>query len=117
MEENKTTFGPEEKDILEILALFEQELSERLEESKSEIERVKYYEKFKINGIDFKNIFITTEKDVDGNISYHIYCGDSSSEIISIDSEGNIYIKNPELQKYLSDIDIDLEKLMEENEQ
>lgn len=117
MEENKTTFGPDEKDTLEILALFEQELSERLEESKSEIERVKYYEKFRINGIDFKNMFITTEKDVDGNISYHIYCGDSSNEIIYIDSEGKVQIKNPELQKYISDMDFDLEKLMEENEQ
>lgn len=117
MEENKTTFGPDEKDTLEILALFEQELSERLEESKSEIERVKYYEKFRINGIDFKNMFITTEKDVDGNISHHIYCGDSSNEIIAIDSEGKVEIKNPELQKYISDMEFDLEKLMEENEQ
>lgn len=117
MEDNKTTFGPDEKDTLETLALFEQELSERLEESKSEIERVKYYEKFKINGINFANMFITTEKDVDGNISYHIYCGDSSNEIIYIDSEGKVQIKNSELQKYISDMDFDLEKLMEENEQ
>jgi len=117
MEENKTTFGPDEKETLEVLALFEQELAERLEESKSEIERVKYYEKFKINGIDFKNMFITTEKDVDGNISYHIYCGDSSNEIISINSEGKVEIKNPELQKYLNGMEINLDKLMEENEQ
>lgn len=117
MEENKTTFGADEKDTLEILALFEQELSKRLEESKSEIERVKYYEKFRIKGIDFKNMFITTEKDVDGNISYHIYCGDSSNEIISIDSDGKVKIKNLELQKYLSAVGFDLEKLMEENEQ
>ena len=106
-----------DKDIIEILSAFERELEEKLQESKAEVERVKYYEKFRINGIDFKNMFITTEKDVDGNISYHIYCGDSSNEIISIDSEGNVQIKNPELQKYISSMDFELEKLMEENEQ
>lgn len=103
-----------EKDTLEILALFEQELDERLEESKSEIERVKYYEKFTINEIDFENIFITAEKDVDGNITYHIYCGESSNEILAIDSEGKVEIKNKDLEKYIDEID--LESLMEENE-
>lgn len=117
MEENQTTFGPDEKDILEILTAFERELEEKLQESKGEIERVKYYEKFSINGIDFKNMFITTEKDAEGNITYHLYCGDSSNEIISIDSQGKINIKNPELKKYLGELDFDLEKLMEENEQ
>lgn len=117
MEENKTTFGPDEKDTLEILTAFERELEEKLQESKGEIERVKYYEKFSVNGIDFNNMFITTEKDVDGNITYHLYCGDSSNEIISIDSQGQVSIKNPELKKYLSEIGFDLEKIMEENEQ
>lgn len=107
------TFAPDEKQILEILASFEEELGEKLQESKGEIERVKYYEKFQINGIDFNNIFITTEKDVDGNISYHVYCGDSSNEILSIDSEGNIKMI-PELEAFLGDIDI--ENLMLENE-
>lgn len=104
-----------ENEILEILASFENELNERLEESKSEIERVKYYEKFSINGIDFKNIFITTEKDVDGNISYHVYCVDSSNEILSVDSERNVKITNSELAKFLGEVD--LENVMEENEQ
>lgn len=111
--EDKYTFGPDEKEILEILATFEQELQERLEESKTEIERVKYYEKFQLQGIDFKNLFITTQKDIDGNISYHIYSGDSSNEIISIDSEGNITMI-PELEDYLGEFN--LEDIMEENE-
>lgn len=104
-----------EKDTVEILALFEQELDERLQESKGEVERVKYYESFTINEIDFKNIFITTEKDVDGNITYHIYCGDSSNEILVVDAEGNVQIKNEDLGKYLEEIDFD--ELIEENEQ
>lgn len=114
MEENKYTFGPEEKDTLEILAAFEQELDEKLKQSKSETQKVKYYETFKMNEIDFNNIFVTTEKDSEGNISYHVYCGDSSNEILSIDSNGNVGIKNPELEKYLRDIDF--EKIIEQNE-
>ena len=117
MKENKTTFGPAEKEILEILTAFERELEEKLQESKGEIERVKYYEKFFINGIDFQNMFITTEKDVDGNITYHLYCGGVSKEVISIDSEGNVIIKNPELERYFAGMEFDLEKIMEENEQ
>lgn len=117
MKENKTeqyTFGPEEKDTLEILGLFEQELGEKLEESESEVERVKYYETFQINEVNFKNIFITTEKDEKGNLTYHVYCGDPSNEILSIDSEGNVYVKNSELLPYLSDIY--LEEIIKQNE-
>lgn len=118
MEKNKSeqyTYGPEEKEILEILSSFENELNEKLEESKSEVQRVKYYEKFCINGIDFKNIFISTEKDAYGKVSYHVYCGDSSNEILLVDSEGNLKIINSELEKFLGEVD--LEKTMEENEQ
>lgn len=117
MERNKTeqySYGPEEKDILEILSLFEKELDEKLQDSNSEIEKVKYYEKFDMNGIDFNNIFITTEKDAEGNETYHVYCGDSSNELLSVDNEGKVEIKNPELEKFLGNID--LEKLMKENE-
>lgn len=117
MEENKTeqyTFGADEKDTLEILALFEQELDERLEKSEREVEKVKYYETFDINEINFQKIFITTEKDAKGDITYHVYCGDSSNEILSIDSEGNVDVKNEDLEKFLGDVD--LEKIIEENE-
>ena len=108
------TFAPDEKEILEILASFENELKEKLQEEKSEVEKIKYYEKFQMNGIDFKNIFITTEKAVDGNISYHVYSGNSSNEILSIDSDGNIRMI-PELENYLGEIN--LEEIMQENEQ
>lgn len=105
----------EDKDIIEILSAFESELDEKLQESKAEVERVKYYETFKINEIDFRNIFVTTEKDSKGNITYHIYCGDSSKEILAVDEKGNVEIKNPELGKYLKNLDFN--ELIEENEQ
>lgn len=104
----------EEKDIIEILSAFERELEEKLQESKAEVERVKYFETFQINEIDFKNIFVTTEKNADGNITYHVYCGDSSNEILSVDENGNIEIKNAELGKYLEKLDFN--ELIEENE-
>lgn len=105
----------EEKDVIEILASFERELDEKLQESKAEVERVTYYETFQINEINFRNIFIATEKDSKGNISYHLYCRDSSNEILSVDENGNIEIKNPEVGKYLKSLDFN--ELIEENEQ
>lgn len=104
----------EEKRVFEILDAFERELNEKMQETKGEVERVKYYETFQINEIDFKNIFITTEKDEQGNITHHIYCGDSSNEILSVDEDGNVEVKNPELGKYLKDINFN--ELIEENE-
>lgn len=105
----------EDKDIIEILSSFERELEEKLQESKLELERVKYYETFQINEIDFRNIFMTIEKDTDGNTTYHLYCGDASNEILSVDENGNIEIKNAELGKYLEKLDFN--ELIEENEQ
>ena len=107
MEENK-------RDILEILAFFEQELEAKLEEAKTKVERVKYYETFQINEIDFRNIFVTTEKDANGNTTYHLYCVDSSNEILSVDENGNVEIKNQELGRYLENLNFN--QLIEENE-
>lgn len=117
MKKEKTeqyTFAPEEKQILDILSAFEEELQEKLQESKDDIERVKYYEKFSMQNIDFSNIFVTTQKDVDGNITYHVYCGSANNEILSIDSDGKLEILEPELEKYLSEINLD--EVMAENE-
>lgn len=104
----------EEQRIFEILEEFERELNQKMQETKCEVERVKYYETFKINEINFKNIFITTEKDAQGNITHHIYCGDSSNEILSVDKNGNVELKNSELGKYLDNINFN--ELIEENE-
>lgn len=98
-----------EKEILQKVSQFEKET----QENKGEIERVKYYEKFQMSGIDFKNVFITTEKDVDGNITYHMYSGNSSKEIVSVTSNEETSV-NSELKSYIRDISI--EKVIQENE-
>ena len=117
MEQNqKYTFGPEEKEILEILSSFENEISERLQQSNGELESVKYYEDFTLKGlrdVDISGVFLTQEKDKDGNISYHIYFRDSSNEILSIDKDGNMQIN----QLWKERIgEIDFEKSMEIND-
>lgn len=117
MEENKSaqyTFGPEEKQILAILDSFEQELQARLQENNGEVENIKYYEKFKMGDIDFNNIFITTEKDAEGNFTFHVYSGSSSNEILAVDKDGKISSIIPELEAYLSNIN--LEEVIAENE-
>lgn len=117
MEENKSaqyTFGPEEKEILAILDSFEKELQGRLKENNGEVENIKYYEKFKMGDIDFNNIFITTEKDAEGNFTFHVYSGNSSNEILTVDKDGKVSSIIPELEAYLSNID--LEEVIAENE-
>ena len=117
MEENKSaqyTFGPEEKQILAILDSFEQELQARLQENNGEVENIKYYEKFKMGDIDFNNIFITTEKDAEGNFTFHVYSGSSSNEILAVDKDGKVSSIIPELEAYLSNIN--LEEVRAENE-
>ena len=117
MEENKSaqyTFGPEEKQILAILDSFEQELQARLQENNGEVENIKYYEKFKMGDIDFNNIFITTEKDAEGNFTFHVYSGSSSNEILAVDKDGKVSSIIPELEAYLSNIN--LEEVIAENE-
>lgn len=117
MEENKSaqyTFGPEEKEILAILDSFEQELQGRLQENNGEVENIKYYEKFKMGDIDFNNIFITTEKDAEGNFTFHVYSGSSSNEILTVDKDGKVSSIIPELEAYLSNIN--LEEVIAENE-
>lgn len=117
MEQNqKYTFGPEEKEILEILSSFENEISERLQQSNGELESVKYYEDFTLKGlrdVDISGVFLTQEKDKDGNISYHLYFRDSSNEILSIDKDGNMQI-NPLWKERIGEIDF--EKSMEIND-
>ncbi len=108
------TYKPEEKEIMEILRAFESEIQLKMQETKSEVEKIIYYETFVINEMDFRNVFITTEKDVDGNITYHLYTGDSSNEIISIGKDGQVKIKE-ELQ-YIFEY-IDIEDILEENKE
>lgn len=117
MEQNqKYTFGPEEKEILEILSSFENEINERLQQSNGELESVRYYDSFAIQGVkqsEISGVFLTQEKDKDGNVSYHLYYRDSSNEILSIDKDGNMHI-NPLWKEIIGEIDF--EKSMEIND-
>ena len=117
MEQNqKYTFGPEEKEILEILSSFEDEISGRLQQSNGELESVRYYQSFSLKGVkelDVSGVFLTEEKDKDGNITRHLYYRDSSNEILSVDKDGNIKI-NPNWKEVIGEIDF--EKSMEIND-
>lgn len=95
----------QDKGIDELLNSFEIELQDREEENKGEVENVKYYGTFKIKEIEFQNIFIMTETDHAGKQIQHVYSGNTSNELLTIDAEGNVDIKNPALQKYLSGLD------------
>lgn len=119
MGENKTeqyTFGPEEKEILNILGSFENQLGENLKEIDTEIESVKYYNDFSFNGEfieGFENIFITVEKDKNGEITYNLY-NSNMKKILSMDSEGKIKESIEDFEKTLGKINI--KELIEENE-
>ena len=105
----------EEKTFL-ILSTFEKELNEKLQKTNSQLEQVKYYEKFVIKGIEdieFLGIFVTTEVDADGNRSINLYDGDSSHQILTVDSQNNIQI-TPELSMFFEEIDF--QKTMEQND-
>ena len=100
----------QENEILEILSSFEEELNLILQESKSEVERIKYYEDFLIKGIkknEISGVFVTQEKDVNGNRSYHIYYQSPSNEILSKDYQGNIRVSKKWSQVIGENIDFD----------
>jgi len=117
MEENKMekyTFGENEKEILNILGSFEQELEQKDRDTNNEI---RYYNNFTFNGktVDgLKNIFITIERNEDGEIiGYNVYSPDMK-KILSTDENGQITECIEELEKVLGKIDI--RQLIQENE-
>ena len=106
----------EEKTLL-ILSTFEKELNKKLQETNSQLEQVKYYEKFVIKGIEdieFLGVFVTTEVDADGNRSINLYDGDPSHPVLSVNEENNITI-TPELSSFFEEIDF--EKTLHQNDE
>lgn len=106
----------EEKTLL-ILSTFEKELNKKLQETNTQLEQVKYYEKFVIKGIEdieFLGIFVTTEVDTKGNRSINLYDGDPSHPVLSVDEENNITI-TPELSSFFEEIDF--EKTLHQNDE
>ena len=74
---NQYTFGPEEKEILQKISIIEASVEQNMQKKniQEELIKTKYYSEFAIETkkgpIILNNVFITAEKDKEGNISYH----------------------------------------------
>lgn len=130
MEENKSvqyTFAPEEKEILKKLAVVETAVSRNISEKhQRELITTKYYSEFVINTyqgpIILNNVFITAERNKEGDMSYHFRWlkenenGDQIiEESIAIDENGEVYVSKA-LKDYLGDMEINVEELIQEND-
>lgn len=128
MEENRSlqyTYGPDEKEILEKLAIVEASVGEYINTKQRELVATKYFEEFIVNNkngepITLRNVFITAEKNEEGKISYHFRWiaenekGEKSiEEKIIVDEEGKVFAIEG-LKGQLGEID--LEELMQDNE-
>ena len=130
MEENKTeqyTFGTDEKETLKTMATVETSVGQHIQEkNQRELVSTKYYSEFVINTkngpVTLNNVFITAERNKEGELSYHFRWviknrnGEQSiEENLAIDENGEIYVAEG-LKDYLSDVQIDIEELMAEND-
>ena len=130
MEENKSvqyTFAPEEKEILKKLAVVETAVSRNINEKhQRELITTKYYSEFVINTpkgpITLNNVFITTERNKEGDMSYHFRWLKENEdgeqiieESIAIDENGEVYVSEA-LKDYLGDAIISQEELIKEND-
>ena len=130
MEENKSvqyTFAPEEKEILKKLAVVETAVSRNISEKhQRELITTKYYSEFVINTpkgpITLNNVFITSERNKQGDMSYHFRWLKENEdgeqiieESIAIDENGEVYVSEV-LKDYLGDAIISQEELIKEND-
>lgn len=127
MEKNKITFGPDEKEILQKLSTVEASVSQNnKEKNQREIISTRYYSEFVINTkkgpATLNNVFITSERNKEGEMSYHFRwivqkeTGEQSiEENIVIDENGQVYTTEG-LKEYLNDAEIDIEELISEND-
>jgi len=112
--ENKRNL--EEKEVLAILDAFEREFNQRFQSKDRELQKVKFYENFEIKGIrdaEISGVFVTEELDSKGNTIYHLYYGDPSNEILSVEGEGKVQISE-QWREALGDVDF--EKTLEIND-
>lgn len=130
MDESKTyqyTFGPEEKETLQKLSVVEASIVQNNQKTNQrELISTKYYSEFVVNTkngpVTLNNIFITIERNKEGEISYHFRWikqnenGEQSiEEKIAVDENGKVYTIEG-LKDYLGDAEIDIEQLIGENE-
>ena len=131
MDKNKTeqyTFGVDEKEILEKMEIVESSVRQNLlEKNKGELIQTKYYSEFVLNTnngpVTLNNIFITKEKDKQGNMSYHlrwIYESENGEKTIEeymvVDSNGKVHAVDGLDEYYLNNAEIDLDEIMAEND-
>ena len=129
MEENDSrqfTFTADEKETLEKLNTVEASVSSYIKGVQRELLATKYYSEFVINTkngpLTLNNVFITTERDQDGKLSYHFRWirenengQQTVDESIIINSEGKVF-SIEELEDYFKDLEIDIDELMSEND-
>lgn len=130
MEENKTeqyTFGADEKETLQAMATVEASVGQHIQrKSQRELVSTKYYSEFVINTkngpVTLNNVFITAERNKEGELSYHFRWiiknknGEQAiEENLVVDKNGEIYVAEG-LKDYIGDAKIDIDKLMHEND-
>lgn len=128
MEEKESlqyTFGPDEKETLKKMDTVETSVVEHIQD-KRELISTKYYSEFVINTprgpVTFNNVFITVERDKNGEMSYHFRWiqenenGEQTiDEKIVVDQNGKVYTTGA-LKDCLGDAEIDIEELMAKND-
>lgn len=130
MDESKTyqyTYGPEEKETLQKLSVVEASITQNNQKTNQrELISTKYYSEFVVNTkngpVTLNNIFITAERNKQGEMSYHFrWIKEDENgqqrieENIVVDENGKVYTIEG-LKDYLGDAEIDIQQLMEENE-
>lgn len=122
-ENEQYKFGAEEKEILQKISIVEASV---LRNNQRELISTKYYSEFIINTnngpVTFNNVFITAERDKEGEMSYHFRWmmenenGEQTiEENLVVDENGNVYMSEG-LRSYLEDTDVDINKLISEND-
>lgn len=121
------TFSSDEKETLKKLNIVEASVERQniQEKNQRELIATKYYSEFVINTekgpITLKNVFITEEKDQQGNTSYHFHWINENGngeqiieEYLSIDSDGKVRATG-DLAEYLGE-ELDIEECINEND-
>ena len=131
MEKSKTTeqytFGADEKETLQKISIVEASVGQNIQEkNQRELLSTRYYSEFVVNTkngpVTLNNVFITAEKDQQGNMSYHfrwIHEGENGEQTIEenlvVDKNGKVYTTGG-LKDYLGDAEINVDELMAEND-
>lgn len=121
------TFSSDEKETLKKLNIVEASVERQniQEKNQRELIATKYYSEFVINTekgpITLKNVFITEEKDHQGNTSYHFHWINENGngeqiieEYLSIDSDGKVRATG-DLAEYLGE-ELDIEECINKND-